>query len=68
MVWLGVVAPKVQVSEVLILVWSEPDGGTASTERRRQAEIRVRIASTPYAKEARERYAESWRALQPQLA
>ena len=27
----------------------------------KQAEIRVRVSPTPYAKEARENYAESWR-------
>ncbi len=60
---LGVVAPDVEVGDVLTLVWGEPDGGSGktSTERHRQAEIRVRVSPTPYAKEARENYADSWR-------
>lgn len=60
---LGVVDPDVNEGDVLTLVWGEPDGGTekTSTERHRQAEIRVRVSPTPYAREARENYAESWR-------
>jgi vanillate/3-O-methylgallate O-demethylase len=48
---------------VLTLVWGEPDGGSqkTSTERHRQTEIRVRVSATPYAREARENYADSWR-------
>lgn len=70
MLSLGVVAPEVEVGDVLTLVWGEPDGGTGktSTERHRQAEIRVRVAPTPYAQEARENYADSWRTRQPQPA
>jgi len=62
---LGVVDPDVQEGDVLTLVWGEPNGGSGktSTERHRQAEIRVRVSPTPYAREARESYAaESWRA------
>ncbi|WP_338529106.1 vanillate/3-O-methylgallate O-demethylase [Nitratireductor thuwali] len=60
---LGVVDDDVQEGDVLTLVWGEPDGGSGktSTERHRQAEIRVRVSPTPYAREARESYAESWR-------
>ncbi len=60
---LGVVEPEVEFGDVLTLVWGEPDGGSGktSTEKHRQAEIRVRVAATPYAKEARENYADSWR-------
>ena len=49
MLSLGVVEPEVQVGDVLTLVWGEPDGGSGktSTERHRQAEIRVRVAPTP---------------------
>jgi vanillate/3-O-methylgallate O-demethylase len=67
MLSLGVVDPDIKVGDVLTLVWGEPDGGTAktSTERHRQAEIRVRVAPTPYAREAREHYADSWRSRQP---
>ncbi|WP_366129199.1 hypothetical protein [uncultured Roseovarius sp.] len=60
---LGVVAQDVQVGDVLALVWGEPDGGSGktSTEGHKQAEIRVRVSPTPYAAEARENYADSWR-------
>lgn len=60
---LGLVDEDVQEGEVLTMIWGEPDGGSrkTSTERHRQAEIRVRVSPTPYAREARENYAESWR-------
>ncbi|MGB3336050.1 MAG: aminomethyltransferase family protein [Devosia sp.] len=63
MLSLGIVNADVQVGDVLTLVWGEPDGGTkkTSTERHKQAEIRVRVSPTPYAAEARENYADSWR-------
>ena len=63
MLSLGVVEPDVKVGDELTLAWGEPDGGSGktSTERHPQAEIRVRVAPTPYAREAREHYAESWR-------
>jgi len=56
------VSTDVQVGDVLTLKWGEPDTtGKTSTEEHKQADIRVRIAPTPYAKEARENYADSWR-------
>lgn len=59
---LGVVEQSVQVGDVLTLKWGEPETtGKTSTEVHRQAEIRVRVAETPYAAEARENYADSWR-------
>ena len=63
MLSLGVVDREVEIGDVLTLVWGEPDGGTekTSTEKHRQAEIRVRVSPTPYAEEARTNYAESWR-------
>ena len=62
MLSLGVVDADVQEGDVLTLIWGEPDDtGKTSTERHRQAEIRVRVAPTPYAREARENYADSWR-------
>jgi len=63
MLSLGIVDPDVKVGDVLTLVWGEPDGGTkkASVEPHKQAEIRVRVSPTPYAREARENYADSWR-------
>jgi vanillate/3-O-methylgallate O-demethylase len=62
MLSLGVVDADVKVGDILTLVWGEPDEtGKTSTEKHKQAEIRVKVAPTPYAKEARENYAESWR-------
>ncbi|MCA0920801.1 aminomethyltransferase family protein [Pseudooceanicola nanhaiensis] len=59
---LGVVKADVNVGDVLTLKWGEPDETQkTSTEKHRQAEIRVRVAPTPYAAEARENYADSWR-------
>lgn len=59
---LGVVRKDVEVGEVLTLKWGEPETtGKTSTEPHRQADIRVRVAPTPYAREARENYADSWR-------
>ena len=59
---LGVVAPSVGVGDVLTLRWGEPDDtAKTSAERHRQAEIRVRVAPTPYSRDARENYADSWR-------
>lgn len=57
---LGVVDPSVQVGDVLTLKWGEPETtGKTSTEKHRQAEIRVRVAPTPYSAEASSNYAES---------
>ena len=61
---LGVVSNDVEVGDVLTLRWGEPDDtAKTSTEPHKQAEIRVRVAPTPYAQEVREGgYAEgSWR-------
>jgi len=65
MLSLGIVDHDVQVGDVLTLVWGEPDDtAKTSTERHKQAEIRVRVSPTPYAREARENYADSWRTRQ----
>ena len=62
MLSLGVVAQDVQLDDILTLTWGEPQTtGKTSTEPHKQAQIRVRVASTPYAAVAREAYAESWR-------
>jgi vanillate/3-O-methylgallate O-demethylase len=62
MLSLGVVDDAVEIGDVLTMVWGEPDDTQkTAAERHRQAEIRVRVAPTPYAREARENYAESWR-------
>ncbi len=59
---LGVVDESVEVGDVLTLKWGEPDDTKkTSTELHKQTEIRVRVSPTPYAKEARENYADSWR-------
>ena len=64
MLSLGIVDADVQEGDVLTLIWGEPDGGSSKTSTEsphKQAEIRVRVSPTPYAREARENYAESWR-------
>jgi vanillate/3-O-methylgallate O-demethylase len=64
MLSLGVVDADIKENDVLTLIWGEPDGGTSKTsveQGHKQAEIRVRVAAVPYAQEARENYAESWR-------
>ena len=59
---LGVVAADVNIGDVLTLKWGEPQPtGKTSTEPHQQTEIRVRVSATPYAKDARENYADSWR-------
>ena len=59
---LGVVSNDVQVGDVLTLKWGEPTPtGKTSTEEHKQADIRVRVAPTPYSAEARVNYADSWR-------
>lgn len=59
---LGVVSQDVQIGDVLTLKWGESDETQkTSTEKHRQADIRVRVSDTPYAREARENYADSWR-------
>ena len=63
MLSLGIVEKDINVGDVLTLVWGEPNGGSGktSTERHKQKEIRVRVSPTPYAAEARDNYADSWR-------
>jgi vanillate/3-O-methylgallate O-demethylase len=63
MLSLGIVDADVEVGDVLTLVWGEPDGGSGKTsvEPHKQAKIRVRVSPTPYSREARENYADSWR-------
>ena len=59
---LAVVDPTVEIGDLLTLRWGEPDETQkTSTEPHRQTDIRVRVSPTPYAKEARENYADSWR-------
>ncbi len=62
MLSLGVASTDVEIGDVLTLVWGEPEPtGKTSTERHKQAEIRVKVSPTPYSREARENYADSWR-------
>jgi vanillate/3-O-methylgallate O-demethylase len=62
MLSLGVVDQDIQIGDVLTLKWGEPEQtGKTSTEKHKQAEIRVRVSPTPYAAEARTNYADSWR-------
>ncbi len=59
---LGIVDQSVEIGDVLTMKWGEPDNtAKTSTEPHKQAEIRVRVSPTPYSKEARENYADSWR-------
>lgn len=59
---LGVVDADIQEGDVLTMLWGEPEPtAKTSTEQHKQAEIRVRVSPTPYARDARENYAESWR-------
>ncbi len=59
---LGVVDADIGIGDILTLLWGEPDEtAKTSTERHRQTKIRVRVSPTPYAREARENYAGSWR-------
>ncbi|HTI67073.1 MAG TPA: aminomethyl transferase family protein [Caulobacteraceae bacterium] len=63
MLSLGVVDSNIEIGDVLTLVWGEENGGTRKTtvERHVQTTIRVKVAPVPYAREAREEYAGSWR-------
>jgi vanillate/3-O-methylgallate O-demethylase len=60
---LGTVDPDVEVGDELTLVWGEADGGTRkpTVERHTQTEIQVRVAPTPYSRDARESYGGRWR-------
>jgi len=63
MLSLGIVDADVKEGDVLSLVWGEPDGGSGKTtvEPHKQCEIRVKVSKTPYSRDARENYADSWR-------
>jgi vanillate/3-O-methylgallate O-demethylase len=60
---LGVVDADINLGDELTLVWGEENGGTRkpTVEPHRQAEVRVRVAPTPYAQSAREGYHKGWR-------
>ena len=63
MLSLGVVDPDIETGTEITLVWGEEDGGTGKTtvEPHRQIPIRAVVGPAPYAKPARETYAEGWR-------
>ncbi len=63
---LGVVDADCNIGDELTLVWGEENGGTAkpTVEPHRQYDVRVRIAPTPYARDAREAYKSGWRTRQ----
>jgi len=59
---LAVVDADVQIGDVLTLLWGESDHtGKTSIEPHKQTAIRVKVAPTPYAADARDNYADSWR-------
>jgi vanillate/3-O-methylgallate O-demethylase len=60
---LGVVDPRINIGDVLTLVWGEENGGTRkkTVERHKQLEVRVKVSPAPYARSAREAYHEGWR-------
>ena len=66
MLSLATVDPRLDVGAEVTVIWGEPGGGTAKTtvERHRQAAVRATVAPAPYAREAREHYAEGWRTAQ----
>jgi vanillate/3-O-methylgallate O-demethylase len=63
---LGMVDPDINIGDVLTLVWGEENGGTQKTtvERHKQLEVRVKVSPIPYARDAREYYADGWRTRQ----
>lgn len=60
---LGTVDPGIEEGDELTLTWGEANGGTdkSTVEQHKQTEIRVRVAPTPYSRDARESYASGWR-------
>jgi len=66
MLSLGMVNANIEIGDVLTLVWGEEGGGSKKTtvERHKQIEIRVKVAPVPYARDAREAYAQGWRTRQ----
>ena len=70
MLSLGVVNPEIEIGSEVTIVWGEEGGGTrkSTVERHRQTEIRAIVSPVPYAKVARETYAEGWRTHQAKSA
>ncbi len=62
---LGVLDNDIAEGEVLTLIWGEP-GGTKklTSEAHKPLEVRVKVAPVPYARDARETYAQGWRTRQ----
>jgi vanillate/3-O-methylgallate O-demethylase len=67
MLSLGIVDPGIREGEEVKLTWGEEGGGTkkSTVERHKQIDIRAVVSPVPYAKVARETYAEGWRTKQP---
>ena len=63
---LGVVDSNIAIGDVLTLVWGEENGGTrkSTVEPHRQLDIRVKVAPTPFSRDAREAYHSGWRTRQ----
>ncbi len=64
---LATVDHDLPIGAEVIVVWGEPDGGSAkaSVERpHRQIEVRATVAPAPYTREVREHYHEGWRSAQ----
>ena len=62
---LGVVDPDIEDGDILTLIWGEPEAGGGSkkltVERHKQLEVRVKVSPVPFARDARETYADGWR-------
>lgn len=58
----GIVDPDIEYDDVLTFVWGEENGGTTkpTVEPHRQADIRVRVAPSPYADSANKNRTEAW--------
>jgi vanillate/3-O-methylgallate O-demethylase len=59
---IGIVDPEIQNGDVLNLVWGEENGGTRkpTVEPHKQKAVRVKVASAPFARDARDNRADAW--------
>jgi vanillate/3-O-methylgallate O-demethylase len=59
---IGIVDPDIQNGDVLALVWGEENGGTRkpTVEPHKQKSVRVKVASAPFALDARDNRADAW--------
>jgi vanillate/3-O-methylgallate O-demethylase len=59
---LAVVDADVEIGDILTLKWGEAENSDKSSiEPHKQCDVRVKVAPTPYAQDARDNYADSWR-------